>query len=294
MTTNVNPAFNHESNTHKELLNLKGMLEGVSADSKLKEVEVVFLSNWIKDQTHIKKDGDLLDLQEAIEDVLEDGVVTNEEREDLLVLIGDILKYNSTQASSVDCLVNKFLGFLQGISCDNELTDSEISALSSLIESEQSTHDHWAIKRIKLLVDEILEDGVVDEQERAQLLGEVKAVCGQEFLDTGIASGLSTGVLVGEINYESLINVKVCFTGTLTTGTRAEMTKKAKASGIDVTKTVTQNLDILVIGGVASRDWKFSSFGRKVEKVHQNRDEKGSTTAIIDEPTWNQLFTKLG
>ncbi|MEH0695858.1 hypothetical protein [Vibrio owensii] len=163
---NVNTAFNHTSHTHKELLSLKGMLEGIPADSELKEVEVVFLDNWIKDQTHIKKDGDILDLQDTIQDVLEDGVMTGEVRD--------------------------------------ELTDSEIQTLQKLVDKEPSAHSHWAVKRIKEKVDAVLDDGVIEEHERESLLDDVKAVCGQGFLDTGIASGLSTVVLVGDINFETL------------------------------------------------------------------------------------------
>lgn len=210
-----------------------------------------------------------------------------DERDDLLTLVGDILQYNETSAISVACLVNQLLGFLQGISCDDELTDSEIQTLQGLVNREPSAHSHWAVKRIKEKVDAVLDDGVIEEHERESLLDDVKAVCGQGFLDTGIVSGLSTGVLVGDIDFETLADVKVCFTGT----TRADMTKDARGVGVDVVKSVTKKLDVLVIGGIASRDWKFSSFGRKVETVHKNRDS-GSTTAIIDELTWVALLSR--
>lgn len=289
MSDQVNPAFNHYSNIRKVALNLLGILSGISADAQMNQNEIAFLYNWLRDQTNVKKTGDLLDLQDAVEDILLDGVVTEEEREDIMGLIDTVLQYSEVEVESIDCLVNRFLGFLTGISCDDELTDSEIRSLHKLIEAEPSAHSHWAISKIKHKVDEVLEDGVITVEERASLLQEVKSVCGQQFLDTGIASGLSTEALSGDVEVDTIDGLSVCFTGTFTSGKRADVAKTARESGANVLKGITQKLDVLVIGGIASRDWKFSSFGRKVESVHANR-EKGASTIIIDEPTWLGLL----
>ncbi|PHZ60472.1 hypothetical protein CRG86_005415 [Photobacterium leiognathi] len=52
---NINPAFNCNSNVRKAILNLKGILKGISADSHLTEEEVLFINMWLKDQVNIKK-----------------------------------------------------------------------------------------------------------------------------------------------------------------------------------------------------------------------------------------------
>ncbi|WP_318517513.1 BRCT domain-containing protein [Photobacterium leiognathi] len=286
---NINPAFNYNSNLRKAILNLKGILKGISADSHLTEEEVLFINMWLKDQVNIKKDGDLLDLQDAINDVLEDGIITNDERDDLFELMDTIIKYNTIEVETIDCLINKFLGFLSGISCDNKLNETEVYALKKLIDSEPDSHSHWAVKIINDRLNDILEDDVIDADEYNQLLTDIKSICGQQFLDSGIASGLSTDIIHREINFTSIEGKNICFTGVFSSGKRSEIENKAKEKRANVQKNVTQKLDILVIGGMATRDWKFSSYGRKIEAVHNNR-EKGYQTIIIDEHIWNKLL----
>lgn len=286
----INSKFNCQDMKRKAIMSLQGIIAGVAADEKLKEEEVIFLSSWIADQTHIKKDGDLLDLQDLIEDILEDGVVTEDEREDVISLMETILEYSEVTAISLECLVNKFLGFLMGIASDNHLSDEEIYALRDLINSEPSAQQHFAVKKIKSCVDSVLDDNVITEDERTQLLEDVKAISGQQFLDTGVASGLSMEAFVGDITFDSIEGLSVCFTGTFNHGIRKEVESMAKDNGVSVAKGINRKLDVLVIGGTATSSWKFSSFGRKIEAVYDNRDNHDASTIIIDEPTWFALL----
>ncbi|MFQ2272188.1 BRCT domain-containing protein, partial [Aeromonas enteropelogenes] len=48
---------------------------------------------------------------------------------------------------------------------------------------------------------------------------------------------------------------------------------------------VTQKLDYLIIGELSSRDWRFSSYGRKIEKA-MLLQEKGHSVRIVTEEAW--------
>ena len=57
---------------------------------------------------------------------------------------------------------------------------------------------------------------------------------------------------------------------------------------------VTLKTDYLVIGDLSSRDWKFSSFGRKIEKAIEYRDSGKSDVAIISEQMWLERLMFCG
>jgi hypothetical protein len=59
-------------------------------------------------------------------------------------------------------------------------------------------------------------------------------------------------------------------------------------SPLDITPVVSQKVDALALGSVHSRDWKFSSYGRKIEAVLSNRVD-GPTTEIINKELWNNI-----
>jgi len=52
--------------------------------------------------------------------------------------------------------------------------------------------------------------------------------------------------------------------------------------GASVKQNVTKKVAVLVIGTIASRDWQFSSHGRKIEKAIKLK-EKGSPVVIMTE-----------
>lgn len=64
------------------------------------------------------------------------------------------------------------------------------------------------------------------------------------------------------------------------------------AKGATVKDTVTGGLDYLVIGAIATRDWRHSSYGTKIIKAMQLK-EKGRNLAIIAEHHWADLVARV-
>ncbi|MBJ3372551.1 NAD-dependent DNA ligase, partial [Salmonella enterica subsp. enterica serovar Typhimurium] len=73
-------------------------------------------------------------------------------------------------------------------------------------------------------------------------------------------------------------------------GKRAVVENLIKNAGGNISSGITQKLDFLVIGTLSSRDWKFSSHGRKIEKAISYRDDNGAKLKIISE---EMLFDAL-
>ena len=283
-----NIAINYKRNKAKAVLTLKGIIDGIHCDEHLTPTEEIFLRAWKDNDIFNLNDGDFIDIHEQIEDILEDSVITAEEKADLQAMLDDILEYGELISSDYDALVNQLLGVLNGISADDEVNDTEIRSLKKLLDSTPELSEVWPGNALKSRIDEILRDDVVSSDERTELLNLIKAVSGQRMIETGLAYGMSADFSTSTETKMALEGLTVCFTGEFLSGSRKLQQDKAERLGATVAPRVTKKLDLLVLGSVASRDWKFSSYGKKLEAVLSNRS-KGIETEIINEDTWNEL-----
>jgi NAD-dependent DNA ligase len=87
-------------------------------------------------------------------------------------------------------------------------------------------------------------------------------------------------------------NKKICFTGKFSYGTREMCQAIAKDKGATISSSVTQDLDILIIGKLGSPHWKYFSYGRKIEKaiIYNN---KGKEIILLPEVTWIENLENL-
>lgn len=279
--------FNCTNNREKALSNLIGILRGIDADKTLNKDEINYLSCWLDNQSDFTKDGDFIAIEDTIFDILDDGIVTSEELEYLQQLIRDVSSY-ALEGKSFEALVNQCIGFIQGISCDNKLNDQEILKLLSYLESVPSLETNSIIKLVITKLKNITEDGIISETEREDLLTLLKQVTGQQFLETGLADSSPFEFISSELPFLSIKNLNVCFTGTFNNFSRSDLKGVAEKHGANVLKGITKKLNLLVIGGEVTKSWRFSSFGRKIEKVIEYK-EKGIEIYIIDERNWSQL-----
>ncbi|WP_215407671.1 BRCT domain-containing protein [Vibrio gigantis] len=281
----LNTNFNHSRNKQKALQALAGILRGVTADKALNETEVLFLDTWLKTEKEYKQDGDFLDLIDLIEDALEDGIIEKHELEDIQNFLGDVVEYGYQCDTNYEALINQLLGFLQGITSDDQINDREIDGLLSLLNSHPAILNTWPANIINHRLEKVLEDGIVDDNERTELLVMLKSICGQQFTDTGSAECGATDFFGESISLSDIDGKSICFTGKFLSGTRKVMESLAKAKGGEVRSGVARDLDYLVIGSMASRDWKFTSHGRKIEAALKNK-QQNYETHILNEETW--------
>lgn len=281
----LNTNFNHNRNKQKALQALAGILQGVTADKTLNTTEVLFLDTWLRTEKEYKQDGDFLDLMDLIEDALEDGIIEKHELEEIQGFLKDVVTYGYQCDTDYEALINQLLGFLQGITSDDQINNKEIDGLLSLLNSYPAILDTWPANIINQRLEKVLEDGIVDDEERAELLVMLKSICGQQFTDTGSAECGATDFFGEPITLSDIEGKSICFTGKFLAGSRKIMESLAKAKGGEIRNGIARDLDYLIIGSMASRDWKFSSHGRKIEAVLKNK-QQGYETHILNEETW--------
>lgn len=277
--------YNRNRNIEKAISGLHGILQGITADHRLGEREMLFLDVWLRSQEHIKDDGDLIDILDLIGDIMRDGVVTHDELEDLRSMLSDILEYREMPYINEESKVNELLGLISGIAADGVLADEEIQFLADWLEHNADVTDVWPISVIERRLTEALRDGVIDQVERADLLETIQQITGDRFEDTSIAFGMATDFLEDQLITIEHEDKCFCFTGKFVTGARKTVEHTAQRRGAITTSNVSKKLDYLVIGTLASRDWRFSSHGRKIEEALKLR-ETGAPIVITTERTW--------
>lgn len=279
--------YNAERNKQKALYGLKGILFGVVADKSLNETELLYLECWARNQRALFRDGDCIDLLDAIGDVLADGVITAAELQDIKQLIEDIshYKYRSYSEPDWEAGINTLLGYIQGLIADQALNDVEIHHISAWLNENGHLTDYYPANILTSRISRILADGIVTEDERDELLEVLRAVTGDHFDETGIPTGTSN-YFVGE-HVESLdyTNKLVCVTGKFAAGPRQTIKRICEEMGATVVDNVTQQMHVLIVGPISSPDWRFTSHGRKIEKALLLKNQ-GFAVTIITEETW--------
>ncbi len=277
--------FNFKRNRDKAAAALRGILTGITADRVLVEAEALFLDAWMRSQEQLTDKGEVSDLLETVDSILADGVITAAELQQLHALIDDILAHGDQSTGGAEESINQLLGLLMGMAADNRLTDLEFQALRQWLADNPQVADTWPANQLIKRIEAIMADGVLDEEERSDLLETLKQFSGQRFDETGSADGAVAEVFSDAVDGIELAGKVVCFTGKFVSGTRSACESLAKSRGGIVSKTVTKKLDLLVLGTIASRDWRFTSHGRKIEQALNYRSE-GSEILILSERGW--------
>ncbi|MCP1600703.1 NAD-dependent DNA ligase [Aeromonas caviae] len=287
----VPAVFTAKRNKQKLLLGLRGILWGLTADRRLNETEILFLATWLKSNTELNRDRDFQAIQQAVEAVLEDGIITADEKDELYALLQKVFRDadDDKRPQDTDGVVNLLLGFLQGISADNHLLDKEIALLAHIVATD-SASVIWPGNLLNKRLQRIIEEGSISDEERGELLGLIKQITGENFTETGLAVGMATKVFAdGDVM--SIFGKRVCFTGKFFSDTRFNLEQQAKALGAEPVKSMSKMVNVLIIGGLASRDWMFTSHGRKIEAAIKARNE-GCNIQIINEEDWVRIASE--
>jgi NAD-dependent DNA ligase len=132
-------------------------------------------------------------------------------------------------------------------------------------------------------VSQILADGVVDEDEKAELLDTLNRFSDGDF-ELGEVLKPASLPLNEPPPQLSFAGQRYCFTGTFNYGQRKDCEQAVLTRGAAI-GSITQKTNVLVIGIYCTESWKHSSFGLKIMKACGWRDE-GFPIVIVSEPHW--------
>lgn len=210
-----------------------------------------------------------------------------------------IMSYEDNNQSAIRSIAKRqftrsmqtLLGICTGIASDNHINDSEIDFLSTWLTEYDDVARSWPGSVIADRVKHILEDGVITDEDRTNLLETLKQVTGNHFLDTGSAKAETIGMPYDTPTITFSLNI-FCFTGEFLAGTRNYCRKITEQLGASTTDTMTQKVNYLVIGSINSPAWVHESFGNKISYAMRLK-QKEHPIAIITEKHWIDAIQNL-
>lgn len=279
----INTRFHYSNNRRKAFLGLLGLCEGLTADRELNADEIVFLDTWMKqNHEYLEGESDYEDIADAVADVLEDGIVTAEEQQDLMALLRSVVQYRGEEAYTCERSEMEFLlGFLRGIAADQALNEFEVLALKGWLRNTLLPLDKWPNNILVQRIAQIVEDRVIEAEEADDLLDTINALTGDS-LSLGLTSGTSSTLPLDDVYSLQFQDKTFCITGKCAGGPRKKIEAEITNRGGIPKSSVTKKLDYLVIGTLSSRDWAQSAYGTKIEKAMTIR-EGGNQLLIISE-----------
>lgn len=178
------------------------------------------------------------------------------------------------------------LGICAGIASDNHVNDQEVHFLNSWLAEYSAICDIWPASAIIERVRNILEDGIITDEDRCNLLETLKQITGNHFMDTGSAQH-EIVKLPFDIIPLTFTQRIYCFTGEFFSGTRNYCRKITEQLGATTINTMSKKVNYLVIGGLGSPDWVHESFGHKIAHAIRLRETQ-HPISIIAEKHWHK------
>lgn len=195
------------------------------------------------------------------------------------------ISFSNTVRQSCGALI----GIVQGLLADNELNDREISFLQQWLANNEAISSVWPGSTISAQVREILSDNYVSDAERQHLADVLQKLVGGTLTELAESTHVST-LPMDQVEVVSVTGKTFCLTGDFVFGPRNTCESAITTRGGQVQPGVTKKLNYLVIGGLGSNEWKHGSFGTKVEKAMQYKQE-GLPITVVHEDVWaSSLF----
>lgn len=202
------------------------------------------------------------------------------------------LQYNLKRMKKRD--TDQLLGLMSGLLADNKLTEDEIIFLAGWLERHEHLRDTWAGGVIMDRVSSVLEDGIIEPDEIAQLKGTIESLMGGE-VDDIIESVETPSAPSAIFHLDATIELegaKVVLTGDFVSCTREEAIQRISAAGARVMSSVSSKTDYVIVGAIASSAWVHGNYGRKIERALELSND-GAPILIVEEHQWQKSAARL-
>jgi NAD-dependent DNA ligase len=184
--------------------------------------------------------------------------------------------------------IDELIGIARGLVADNAINLAEVEFLQKWLAANLHISDQPVVSVLFKRITEMLADGVVDADEKSELLDTLNQFSNR---DLGLGEILkSTSLPLDEPEPDlTFPGQRYCFTGTFNFGQRKECEAAVERLGA-IAGSLTQKTNVLVVGIYATDSWKHSSFGNKIMKACQWRDS-GLPISIVSEVHWKRYIS---
>lgn len=267
--------FNKSANTRKRVVYWIGFLDGLLSSHRIEEGEQDALLAETTKFTEFFNDPDASDLAEDIQ------ARCYSSEKDLMdqmhqVIVEKRAELRSTSASVETDAKNEFLGFCAGIICDGRVLEAEVRAIDERFKSSHILMNAAPFSNLRATVEAIMEDGILTDDGVEEIRKRISQLVGDGVTDTGIASiGMvaKLGELITDSNEITFEEAVFVLTGQMQMGPRPLIVSEIENLGGTCAPRATRKTDYVVISSTASRHWRTTHFGAKIERARELIEE---------------------
>lgn len=276
--------FTGRSQLDKSINSLVGIVEGIAIDQEINAREVQFLHDWVSEHQELQNCHPYNELMPVVHAALDDGVLTMDERDDILWLCQQLT--STAYYDKVTADLQRLHALLGAILADGVVTEAELQGLSAWLADHEHLKTCWPYDEVDSLVVSVMADKKIDAEEQKMLRSffsefisflDNKTIVSPRLEESGSIAGLCA--VCPEINFDG---TKFCFTGASSRYKRTEVAEIVQQLGGEVANDVSSKVDYLVIGAEGNPCWAYACYGRKVEKAVKLRKE-GKRIQIVHE-----------
>lgn len=172
---------------------------------------------------------------------------------------------------------------------DGIVDQEEAESILDWLNNHTTCLDTWPASVFYDRLRECLQDGRLDSDEQKELLDLVMSISRPPTSSGNKPATLPIDNPKPIIKFE---NKFFCFTGVFDFGSREECILATEALGGLKSNGITKKLNYLVIGNVGSEFWKHTSFGAKIIKAIDYK-ENGTNIHIVSEDHWHQSLRDI-
>jgi NAD-dependent DNA ligase len=181
-------------------------------------------------------------------------------------------------------MIDEMIGICRGVIADDMVDEKEAIFLGQWIANHRDVADRWPVNVLYARLTEMLKDGILSGSEQLELLETLREITGDSsiYQTEGTSTSLPLDKPAPEVSFSGKV---FCLTGRFVFGSNLDCEEAIVELGGDVTTTLAQDTDYLIIGEICSPDWVHTSFGRSIERAVELRDQ-GHNVCIISEQHW--------
>jgi len=277
--------FTGRARLEKSINSLVGIIEGIAIDGVINDVELGFLDLWLSEHRELRERHPFSELIPAVESAVADGVLSQEEREDLAWLCERLCASEFFNRTTAD--LQRLHAILGGVIADTRITEMELRGLSGWMEEHEHLKTCWPFDEIGSLITSVLADKKIDDDEHRMLHAFFA-----EFIALADGRTLSNPVIEDELKTITGL-CAVCpeitfdgkhfvLTGASSRYTRSKFEEMIAALGGRCAQSPSKKVDYLIIGSNGNPCWAYACYGRKVEKAIELR-KAGHRLLIVHE-----------
>lgn len=177
--------------------------------------------------------------------------------------------------------ITSLVGIVTGILADRHLDDAEIGFLTEWLDNNMAVASSWPGNVIAERIRAVLADGIVTEDERADLVKTLQSIVGGTIEELAECKHVTT-LALDDIERIEFQGAEFCLTGDFIMGRKSTCAEAIEIRGGNVRDGVSKKISYLIVGGLGSPEWKHGSFGLKVERCMELK-RQGASILIVHE-----------